>query len=56
MIEGITFLIIIIAGALFALSRKFTKARVRNNNKSKTVQQETDELITVILPTINHDK
>ena len=55
MIEVITFIAVLSIGILVALMKRTRKNRV-SSRKPAMSQPETDEIITVILPTINHDK
>lgn len=48
---GATVGVLVLIGAVKRRSKKTTPPK-----KQAMSQQETDELITVILPTINHDK
>lgn len=59
---GIAALLILITFGVIKKSRGINSAKMTTKNNGKQVlnrrveQQDEDELITVILPTINHDK
>ncbi len=56
MIGFIAFLATLLVLALLGFGKRHRKAAAKPKKRPAMSQQETDELITVILPTINHDK